>query len=330
MLQEKYEQQRLLAEQADMQLQYERERREQQQREIRDLRDTLRNEKRDKDEFREEFRRLRERLDEQAEDLRRAEQRIEDERRAAARKIDEQREILRRAEERVEEERREAARQVGLAQSDALAAAVQNGQRLTVQTEAAGGLNVGISSPKSKAATQPAAQGAINWLTSQTAGSRAQTAGQPTINPNQVDGGNQLDAGLQVPATQVSSTPAHTPAHNTAPQTNYRPRQPITSTQTEYFPNHPLPRTPQLVLFLVLTEVTSQRYFPLWENSQNKRTICVTAASFSIVKTAMPQTREDIQYIQNRLMVRISWLLSQCTRTSSLQTHGIEKQQLAT
>ena len=55
-----------------------------------------------------------------------------------------------------------------------------------------------------------------------------------------MDGNNQLDAGLQVPATQVSSTPAHTPAHNTAPQVNYRPRQPITSTQTEYFPN-PLP-----------------------------------------------------------------------------------------
>ena len=54
------ERQRLLAEQADMQLQYERERREQQQREIRELRDTLRNEKRDKDDFREEFRRMRE------------------------------------------------------------------------------------------------------------------------------------------------------------------------------------------------------------------------------------------------------------------------------
>ena len=60
MLQEKYEQQRLLAEQADMQLQYERERREQQQREIRDLRDVLCSEKRDKDDIRDEFRRLKE------------------------------------------------------------------------------------------------------------------------------------------------------------------------------------------------------------------------------------------------------------------------------
>ena len=46
MLQEQYEQQRLLAEQADMQLQYGSKRREQQQREIRD---TLRSKKRDKD-----------------------------------------------------------------------------------------------------------------------------------------------------------------------------------------------------------------------------------------------------------------------------------------
>ena len=95
----------------------------------------------------------------------------------------------------MEEERREAARQVELAQNDAFAAAVQNGQRMTVQTEAAGDQNVGISSPKSKAAIQPAAQGAINWLTSQTAGSRTQTTRQPANNPNQVDGSNQLDAG---------------------------------------------------------------------------------------------------------------------------------------
>ena len=89
---------------------------------------------------------------------------------------------------------------------------------------------------KGKAPTQPAAQNAFNWMTSQTAGSQTQTARQPATTSNQVDG--------KIFSMTLSSTPVHTPAHNTAAHANYQARQPITSTKTEYFPPYPSPKNP--------------------------------------------------------------------------------------
>ena len=212
----------MLREQAERQL---REDRAIAERDMQFLKDTLREQKRYFEEHRQGEREIRDRL---RDEVREREEEREAERRE--RKALEERLNALASEMQAAKLREEAlTKQVGLVKSDALAQAVEKGQRLTVETDANDALTAGVFQAKSQAAVQPAAQGAINWLTEQNQG-RTQTVQQPTT---QTAGLN-----IKVPAfapsatASTTSTPAPNKATNKFAQYG---KQPLMSTQTDNF-----------------------------------------------------------------------------------------------